>query len=261
MTGAGTALSVLGAPDLGLTTADDMVRNASTIASLDRRVPVIADADTGFGGPVMVARTVERYIAGGVAGLHIEDQVATKRCGHLLGKELVDTETFVARIRAADAARKRVGDDIVLIARTDALQSLGFDEAIRRLKAAVEVGADVAFLEGMTSEQQMRDVVKAMHPTPCLLNMVSGGVTPLVDAKTAGEMGFRIVIWPCLSMTAMYLAVGKAARELKETGAVAENVDEKGRVVGGVRDCFNLAGLEECAAFDKEVGGKSYHSV
>jgi 2-methylisocitrate lyase-like PEP mutase family enzyme len=162
MTGAGTAMSVLGMPDLGLTTADDMVRNASMIASLDRSVPVIADADTGFGGPVMVARSVERYILGGVAGLHIEDQVTTKRCGHLMGKELVDIPTYVARIRAADAARKRLEDDIVIIARTDSLQSLGFDEAVRRLKAAVAAGADVAFLEGMKTKEEMREIVKVM---------------------------------------------------------------------------------------------------
>lgn len=260
MTGAGTAISLLGMPDLGLTTADDMVRNASTIASLDRSVPVIADCDTGFGGPVMVSRTVERYILAGVAGLHIEDQVTTKRCGHLLGKELVDVDTFVARIKAADAARKRVGDDIVLIARTDALQGYGFDEAVGRLKAAVAAGADVAFLEGMQSLDEMRKVTEAMAPTPCLLNMVSGGVTPLVDAKQAAEMGFKMVIWPCLSMTAAYLAIQKAAKELKETGAVAENVDPKDgkTVVGGIREIFDLCGLKECAEFDKEMGGKSY---
>ncbi|KAK0646662.1 Pyruvate/Phosphoenolpyruvate kinase-like domain-containing protein [Cercophora newfieldiana] len=141
-TGAGTAMSLLGMPDLSLTTADDMVRNASMIASLDRSVPLIADADTGFGGPVMVSRTTERYILAGVAGLHIEDQVTTKRCGHLQGKELVDLPTFTARIRAAAAARARLGSSLVIIARTDALQSLGFDAAVQRLKAAVECGAD-----------------------------------------------------------------------------------------------------------------------
>ena len=105
---------------------------------------------------------MEKYIFNGVAALHIEDQTTTKRCGHLLGKELVDAETFVARIRAAAAARKRLDDDIVIIARTDALQSLGFDEAVKRLKAAVAAGADVAFLEGMTSKDEMRWCVQAM---------------------------------------------------------------------------------------------------
>ncbi|KAL2015238.1 hypothetical protein VTK56DRAFT_6034 [Thermocarpiscus australiensis] len=259
MTGAGTAISLLGMPDLALTTADDMVRNASNIASLDRSVPLIADADTGFGGPVMVERTVERYILAGVAGLHIEDQVTTKRCGHLLGKELVDTDTFLARIRAADAARKRLGDDIVIIARTDALQSYGFDEAVARLKAAIEAGADVAFLEGLNTLDEMRQATAALAPAPCLLNMISGGVTPLVSAKEAKEMGFKIQIWPCFAMTAAYLAYQKVAKELMETGAVSENMAEDGKtVIGGIREIFELCGLKECAAFDKQVGGKAF---
>ncbi|KAK3313804.1 Pyruvate/Phosphoenolpyruvate kinase-like domain-containing protein [Apodospora peruviana] len=254
MTGAGTAINLLGMPDLGLTTADDMVRNASMIASLDRTRPLIADADTGFGGPVMVARSVERYILAGVAGLHIEDQVTTKRCGHLLGKELVDIDTYVARIRAASATRERLESDLVLIARTDALQSLGFDESVKRLKAAVAAGADVVFLEGMKTLDEMTRIVDVMSPTPCLLNMVPGGVTPLIDGAKAKEIGFKIVIWPCFAMTAAYLAYQKAAQELKTTGAIREQPDGS----GGVRELFELCGLSECADFDKKMGGKAF---
>ncbi|EON98063.1 putative methylisocitrate lyase (2-methylisocitrate lyase) protein [Phaeoacremonium minimum UCRPA7] len=258
MTGAGTAMTRLGMPDLGLTTADDMANNAGMIAGLNRDVPLIADADTGFGGPLMVARTVEKYILAGVAGLHIEDQTTTKRCGHLLGKELVDTDTFTARIRAAAAARTRLASDLVIIARTDALQSLGFDAAIARLRAAVAAGADVAFLEGMTGRDQMRRCAAEMAPTPCLLNMISGGLTPLVDADGARAMGYRVVIWPCLAMTAAYLAWRQVARELKTTGRVAERRDDDGNVIGGIRECFELCGLEECAEFDKQMGGKAF---
>lgn len=294
-------MSVLGMPDLGLTTLDDMARNAGMIAGLDRNVPVIADADTGFGGPLMVARTVspvykglypwppppfsslglhhilpglpmwpnatnrhpqvEKYISLGVAALHIEDQTTTKRCGHLLGKELVDTATFTSRIRAASAARDASGSDIVVIARTDSLQSLGFDEAIARLRSAVAAGADVAFLEGMTTKEQMASCVEAMAPTPCFLNMVSGGLTPLVSADEAREMGYRIVIWPCFAMTAAMLAYRQAAKELRETGMVKEKRNEKGEVVGGIRDCFEVCGLSKYAAFDKEMGGKAFDSV
>ncbi|KAB5515137.1 Pyruvate/Phosphoenolpyruvate kinase-like domain-containing protein [Coniochaeta sp. 2T2.1] len=246
-------------PDLALTTADDMVRNAGMVAGLDRSVPLIADADTGFGGPVMIARSVERYILAGVAGLHIEDQVTTKRCGHLLGKELVDTDTFVARIKAADAARKRLDDDIVIIARTDALQSYGYDEAICRLKAAVAANADVVFLEGMNSLDEMRRMTRDLAPTPCLLNMISSGFTPLVPAREAQEMGFKIQIWPCFAMTAAYLAYQKVAKELMETGQVAERFAEDGKtVVGGIREIFDLCGLKECAAFDQAMGGKAF---
>ncbi|OTB04230.1 hypothetical protein M426DRAFT_11852 [Hypoxylon sp. CI-4A] len=258
MTGAGTAASLLGQPDLGLTTVDDMANNAGMIAGLDRSVPVIADADTGFGGPLMVARTTEKYILQGVAAFHIEDQVATKRCGHLMGKELVDTGTFEARIRAADAARTRMGSDVVIIARTDALQSHGYDEAIARLKAAVRAGADVAFLEGMRTKDQMARVVRDMAPTPCFLNMVTGGVTPLVNAKEAKELGFRIVIWPIAGMTSVFIAMREFCKELKETGEIRDRYTAEGKIDGGVRDVFELCGLSACVDFDKEVGGASF---
>ncbi|EAA27174.1 Phosphoenolpyruvate/pyruvate domain-containing protein [Neurospora crassa] len=266
MTGAGTAISLLGMPDLGLTTADDMVRQASMLSSLDRSVPLIADIDTGFGGPVMVARTVERYILGGVAGLHLEDQVTTKRCGHLGGKEMVDVATFVARIRAAREARERLGSDLVIIARTDALQSMGFDEALTRLKAAVEAGADAVFLEGVKDREQMAKFTKEMAPTPCLINLVPGGLTPLVNAKEAKELGYRIAIWPCFAMTHAYVAYQKAAKELLETGAVTAGFTEKQKgagenveqVPGGIRELFELCGLSECVEFDNKMGGQTF---
>lgn len=175
-----------------------------------------------------------------------------------MGKELVDTATFVARIRAAAAARAATGDDIVLIARTDALQSLGFDEAVSRLRAAAAAGADVVFLEGMATRDQMRGSVQALAPTPCFLNMVAGGLTPLVSADEAREMGYRIVIWPCFAMTAALLAYREAARELKRSGMVAERRDAEGKVQGGVRECFEVCGLSKYAAFDKEMGGQAF---
>jgi 2-methylisocitrate lyase-like PEP mutase family enzyme len=150
MTGAGIAASRLGMPDLGITTLNDMVQNAGMVASLDRTVPVIADADTGYGKSLMVARTVGAFLAAGVAGLHIEDQVLTKRCGHLANKELVEESVFLSRIKAAAMERYRLRStaamDIVLITRTDSLQSLGYDAAVARLKKAIDMGADVAFL-------------------------------------------------------------------------------------------------------------------
>ncbi|KAH9884592.1 Phosphoenolpyruvate/pyruvate domain-containing protein [Xylariomycetidae sp. FL2044] len=261
MTGAGTATSRLGQPDLGLTTVDDMASNAGMIAGLDRSVPLIADADTGFGGPLMVARATEKYILQGVAAFHIEDQVTTKRCGHLMGKELVDTATYAARIRAAAAKRAEMGSDIVIIARTDALQSLGYDEAASRLRAAVAAGADVAFLEGVRTKDQMARIVRDMAPTPCFLNMVAGGVTPLVNADEARRLGFKIVIWPLLGMTAVYLAAREFCQELKATGEIKERYDKDGNIDGGVRDVFELCGLTACSEFDKEMGGQAYKQV
>lgn len=235
-----------------------MATNAGMIAGLDRNVPVIADADTGFGGPLMVARATEKYILQGVAGFHIEDQVTTKRCGHLMGKELVDDRTYWARIRAAAAARARMGQDIVIIARTDALQSLGYDEAVRRLRGAVEAGADVAFLEGMRTKEQMEQVVKDLAPTPCFLNMVGGGVTPLINADESRRLGYKIVIWPLLAPTAVYLAMRDFCKELKETGEIKERFTPEGKIDGGVRDVFELCGLKESSAFDQEMGGTSF---
>ena len=136
-------------------------------------VPVIADMDTGYGGPLNVHRAVSEYIRSGVAGFHIEDQVPSKRCGHLQGKELVELDVFLARIRAAAEAKRRLRSDVVIIARTDALQSFGYEESIKRLKAAVECGADVAFLEGLETKDMCRQAIKDMAPTPVLLNMVS----------------------------------------------------------------------------------------
>ncbi|KAI0408668.1 carboxyvinyl-carboxyphosphonate phosphorylmutase [Xylaria palmicola] len=260
MTGAGTAVSRLGQPDLGLTTVDDMTANAGMMAGLDRSVPVIADADTGFGGPLMVARATEKYILQGVAAFHLEDQVTTKRCGHLLGKELVDTTTYVARIRAAAVTRERMESNIVIIARTDALQSMGYAEAINRLKAAVAAGADVVFLEGMRTKEQMAQVVKDLAPTPCFLNMVGGGVTPLINAAEAKALGYKIVIWPLAGPVSVYLGMREFCRELKETGEIKDRYTADGKIDGGVRDVFELCGLSACSEFDKEMGGTSFAS-
>ncbi|EXK48050.1 methylisocitrate lyase [Fusarium oxysporum f. sp. melonis 26406] len=129
-TGAGVTASVHGCADLGIATLNDMRRSAEMIASLSPFTPVIADADTGYGGPIMVARTVEQYSRSGVGALHIEDQVQTKRCGHLAGKVLVDLKEYLARIRAAVQARRRIESDIVIIARTDSIQKHGYEEAL-----------------------------------------------------------------------------------------------------------------------------------
>ena len=253
-TGAGTSASRLGSPDLALITLPEMHANASMIASLDPSVPLIADADTGFGGPLSVARTVTAYINSNIAALHLEDQAISKRCGHLSNKELVSLDDFLVRIRAAVMARQQSGRDIVLIARTDALQSLGFDEAVRRLKAAVEAGADVAFLEGVMTRDQGRQVCAALAPTPCLINIVPGGVSPIISATEAQDLGYRIMIWPILSLTEVFNSTRRAMKTLKETGYVAPAEDGS----GGIRDIFGVCGLTECAEFDKKAGGSAY---
>jgi 2-methylisocitrate lyase-like PEP mutase family enzyme len=257
MTGAGTTISRLGMPDLGIATLSDMHANAAMIASLDRSVPVIADADTGYGGPIMVARTVAMYMQSGVAGLHIEDQVQTKRCGHLAGKELVDQETYLSRIRAAYLSREREIGDIVIIARTDALQSLGYEEAVSRLKMAVKAGADVAFLEGVASVEQARQACRDLAPTPVLLNMVQGGLTPNLTAAEAHDLGFRIIIFPGLALSQVLVAVTGAMAELKDTGTVKKDSSAIAKSLSP-RALFEVCGLNECMAFDKEAGGVAF---
>jgi 2-methylisocitrate lyase-like PEP mutase family enzyme len=262
MTGAGTAASRLGMPDLGLVTMNDMLTNAAMLASLDRTVPLIADADTGYGGPLMVARTVKGYIAAGVAGMHIEDQVLAKRCGHLGGKQIVAAEEFYGRIRAAVEAREEErrmsGGDIVIIARTDALQSHGLDEAVARLQACADIGADVLFLEGVTSKDQARETCARLKEWPTILNMVGGGSTPAMSAVEAQQLGYRIMIFPGIALTAVLDGVSHAYRHLHETGTAPES---KGDEEFGVKRLFNTVGLQQCLQFDKLVGGKAYETI
>ncbi|KAL1845651.1 hypothetical protein Plec18170_009638 [Paecilomyces lecythidis] len=253
MTGAGTTASRLGQPDLGVITLNEMRQNAEMIANLDPSVPLIADADTGFGGSLMVDRTVTEYIRAGVAALHLEDQPTTKRCGHLRSKQLVSKDEYLDRIRAAVNARKRAHGDIVLIARTDALQSLGLEEAVSRLRAAIELGADVAFLEAVTSNEEAKEVCEKLKPTPVLFNAVPGGVSPDLSVQAAQELGFRMIIFPGLALGSVYGAVQDAVRMLKKTGTQAIRAGTSPKAL------FNVVGLREAIAVDVASGGQLYN--
>ena len=252
MTGAGTSMSRLGMADLGLATMNDMKDNAEMIASLDPSVPLIADADTGYGGSISVGRTVAKYIQAGVAGFHLEDQVVNKRCGHLKGKELVSEEEYLSRIRAAVNMRKKMNSNIVIIARTDALQSFGFDFAVARLKAALAVGADVAFLEAIETIEEARKVCEIFRNTPVMYGMVQGSKTPKITVKEAQEIGFKIIIYAGVCLGPVYLSVMRALKTLKETGDV-----EKYENAPKPHDIFDICGLNELMEFDLEASGKS----
>ncbi|OQV02465.1 hypothetical protein CLAIMM_07661 [Cladophialophora immunda] len=251
MTGSGTSMSRLGMADLGLTTLNDMRDNAAMISSLDRSVPLIADADTGFGGAVMVGRTVAQYMQAGVAALHLEDQVQNKRCGHLRNKELVSEEIYLSRIRAAVNMREKLLGDIVIIARTDALQSLGFEACIERLQKAVSVGADVVFLEGVETKEQAAELCLRLHPTPVLYNAVSGGVSPNISVAEARELGFKIVIFPSVSTRQVVEGLSQVLRDLKENGALPKTSTTP-------KNVFELCGLQEVIDFDTAAGGSMY---
>ncbi|MFC0220253.1 oxaloacetate decarboxylase [Pseudochelatococcus lubricantis] len=217
MSGAATA-ATLGYPDYGLTTLTEMADNAGRIAgAVD--IPVIADADTGFGNRMNAARTVMEYERRGVAGLHIEDQKFPKRCGHLEGKEIVPLAEFVDKIRAACDAR--VNRDFTIIARTDARSVLGLNAAIDRANAALSAGADMAFVEAPQTLEEMAQIPSRVEG-PCMLNLVWKGKTPDVPFAKAQEMGYRLLILPSLLFKSMMAACDKALHETVSLGRHAE---------------------------------------
>lgn len=234
MTGAGTSVSH-GYPDFGLLTMSEMVDNAARIVrAVD--VPVIADADTGYGNELNVFRTVQEYQQRGVAGIHIEDQVSPKKCGHLDDKEIVPREDYVAKIRAAVAAKQ---GDFLIIARTDARAVAGFDEAVTRANAALAAGADMAFVEAPQTMEELAEVPKRVAG-PCLLNVVRGGKTPEIDLHRAQAMGYRLAIVPGLLLKAVIGACDEVLAELK-----AKHLHPVPRTDMTVRDAFNRVGAEE----------------
>ncbi len=209
MTGFGTAASVLGRPDVGLLGMSEMVSNARRmVEAVD--LPVIADADTGYGNPLNVIRTVHAYEQAGVAAIHIEDQVMPKKCGHMAGKELIPSEDMVAKVRAAVAARR---GDLVLIARTDARAVEGLESALRRARLYREAGADVLFFEAPQSEAEIEIVARELADVPLLFNWAEGGKTPPISYQRLSQLGFRIIIFPISAL----LAATRGIRDILET--------------------------------------------
>jgi 2-methylisocitrate lyase-like PEP mutase family enzyme len=212
MTGAGTA-AMLGYPDYGLVTMSEMVENAGRIAAAVS-VPVIADADAGYGNELNVVRTVREYEQRGVAGIHLEDQGFPKKCGHLENKVLIPLEEYVAKLRAAVSARR--DPDFLIIARTDARAVLGFEEAVRRANVAIDAGADMAFVEAPESLEEVAALPRLVGG-PCLLNVVWRGKTPEIAVDDAQAMGYKIVILPVLLSNAVVGACDQMLGELKQT--------------------------------------------
>lgn len=210
MTGAGTSIRK-GYPDYGLLTMTEMVDNASDITAIER-LAVIADADTGYGNELNMTRTVQEYERVGVAAIHVEDQGFPKRCGHLDDKELIPIEDYVAKIRAAAAARR--DPDFQIIARTDARAVVGLEEAIRRANASLEAGADIAFIEAPQTPDEVRAVPKAVNG-PCLFNLVYGGKTPAFELDEIEEMGFALAILPDVLLRSVFMTCESILGPLK----------------------------------------------
>ncbi len=218
MTGFGSAASRLGRPDVGLLSLPEMVDNAHRIAqAVD--IPVIADADTGYGNPVNVIRTVQEYEAAGAAAIHIEDQVMPKKCGHMEGKQVIDAGEMAAKVRAAVAARS--SDEFHIIARTDARAVEGLEAALDRARLYRDAGADALFVEAAQSEQEIEAVAHAFPDVPLLFNWAEGGKTPPVSRKFLRELGFRIVIFPIGTLLAATAAMRSLLAQIKAEGTPA----------------------------------------
>ena len=221
MTGFGTSASRLGQPDLGfagLAEMADHVRNLAAAVS----IPVIADADTGYGNALNVRRTVQMYEGAGAAALHIEDQVTPKRCGHLSGHQLIPQGEFAGKIRAAVEAR--TDPDLLVIARTDAISAAGIDEALRRGEAAAVAGADVLFIEAPRDEEQVARLARAFE-TPLLYNLAPGGRSPTLPLRRLRELGFAIILLPIDTLLVAAKAIQGFLRDLAGRDDVAPLYD------------------------------------
>ena len=219
MTGFGTTASLVGRPDVGLLTGTEMVDNARRIvAAVD--VPVIADADTGYGNALNVVRTVQLHEQAGVAGIHLEDQVLPKKCGHMSGKAVIGVEEMVGKIRAAVAARH--DPDFLLIARTDAAAVEGIDAALDRARAYAAAGADVLFVEAPTSEDDIERVAVELRDTaPLVFNWAEGGRTPPLSLDRIHELGYSLVLYPIGTLLAATAGIRAFLQTLHRDGTPA----------------------------------------
>ena len=235
MTGAGTSVAALGYPDLALATMTEMVANAAAIVeAVD--LPVVADADTGYGGMLNIQRTIRQYERAGVAAIHLEDQEFPKRCGHLDNKRVISSEEMIGKIKAAVDAR--TDDDFVIIVRTDALAVTGWDDTMARCEEYVEAGADMLFIEALRNPEEAGQVA-ARFEIPLMYNFVETGKSPLIPAAELERLGFKIVIYPVSAMLTVCNVVGEMMRQLKDRGTTEHLMDNMVSVV----DAFELVGL------------------
>ena len=243
MTGAGTSVARLGYPDLALATMTEMVANAADIAAAIG-VPVIADADTGYGGILNIQRTIRQYERSGVAAVHIEDQEFPKRCGHLDNKRVISTADMVGKIQAAVDAR--TDDDFVIIVRTDALAVTDWDDTMRRCEAYTKAGADVLFVEALRSPEEAERAARSLE-LPLLYNFVETGKSPLIPAQELERLGFKLVIYPASALLTVSKVVSDLMRDLMTRGTTAHLVEN----MVSLQDCFESVGLSEMLALDE----------
>jgi 2,3-dimethylmalate lyase len=244
MTGYGAVASYLGLPDAGLASYTEMLSRAGTIAQ-GTNTPLIADADTGYGGLLNVAHTVKGYEAAGVAGIQLEDQEFPKKCGHTPGRRVIPLKDMVNKIKVA--CEERRNDDFLIVARTDSRASLGLNEALDRAHAFAEAGADILFVEAPESSQEMATIGKAFKK-PVLINVVEGGTTPVHTKSELEAMGFKIAIHPATAFLAMGQAMTQVYGTLLKEGSSQSLMDQ----LYNFKKFSQLMGFEEVWAFDRK---------
>jgi 2-methylisocitrate lyase-like PEP mutase family enzyme len=243
LTGAGVAASGFGLPDIGLVTASEMAERARMLVDVLGEVPLIADADTGYGGPLNVVRTVRQYDAAGVAAIQLEDQAFPKRCGHLPDKHVVDAEVFEQTLAAALDARS--DDDLLIVARTDARAPLGLNAAIERANRYAAAGADVIFVEAPQGTDEIERIAREVD-APLLINLVVGGMTPIESAARLQELGYAIAIHPGDPL-------GRATFAMLEGLCALNGADVADFLPTKPADFFNLVGMAEWFALDTKL--------
>jgi methylisocitrate lyase len=222
ISGYSVAATSIGEPDMGLLTQTEMIDRARRVC-MSVSIPIIVDADTGYGNPLNVHRTVHELIAAGAAGCFLEDQVWPKKCGHMRGKKVIEREDYIQKIRAAVDAR--AGRDFFIVARTDALAVLGRDEAIHRVRAAREAGADASFVEAPTSLEDLK-VIGQHSPAPNVANMIEGGKTPVLPRNELASLGFQLILYPLTGLYAAARVMTAMYRTLKERGTTLDVAEQ-----------------------------------
>ena len=246
MTGYGASASLLGRPDIGLLSFAEMADQARRFVQAVT-VPVIADADNGYGNPINVIRTVREYAAAGVAALHIEDQAIPKRCGHMSGKQVIPQKEMIEKVRAAVEARG--SPELVLIARSDARAGEGLERAIERVTSYREAGADLVFIDALQSEDEILAVGEALPDTPKVLNWVEGGLTPLISPGVLQELNFRIVFCSLAALLAATHAIRDRLAALRD---IASNQPLPPLAFGEFND---LIGMREVELLERRFAG------
>jgi methylisocitrate lyase len=221
VSGYSVAATAIGEPDMGLLTQTEMVERARHICA-SVAIPIIVDADTGYGNPLNVCRTIQQLIAAGAAGCFLEDQVWPKKCGHMRGKQVIPRDDYLHKIRAAVEARG--GRDFFIVARTDALAVEGIDEAVARVEAARALGADASFIEAPESQERLAEIGRR-SPAPNVANMIEGGKTPVLPKEELARLGFQLILYPLAGLFASARSIERMYEKLRDDGTTLGEED------------------------------------